>query len=123
MTDFGPLESGTPLAPVTAHDLRRVWSLIQGMTGQLEQKGITEGLGFDARLISQHCEPGADVIAVFFRAALLQHFFQAGLLDDWREANELSDPVFRVAAIFPMEQGVQGFDPAAFIERLRHPEP
>jgi hypothetical protein len=49
--------------------------------------------------------------------------FQAGLLDDWREGNEPTEAVFRAGAIFPMEQGVQGFDPAAFIELLRHSEP
>jgi hypothetical protein len=80
-------------------------------------------VGIAAPLIAEQCEAGANVVAVFFRAVLLQHLFQAGLLDDWREGSEPTDPVFRVGAIFPMEQGVQGFDPAAFIERLRHPEP
>ena len=122
MTDFGSLESGTPLPPVNANDLKRVWYLIQAHKGQPTEQDVGT-VGFSARMISQPCEPGADVIAVFFRAVLLKHLFQTGLLDDWREGNEPTDPVFRVGAIFPMEQGVQGFDPATFIERLRHPEP
>jgi hypothetical protein len=74
-------------------------------------------------MISQQCGPGADVDAVFFRVALLQHLFEAGLLNDWREENEPAALVFRVGAVFPLEQGVQGFDPAKFIERLHSEGP
>ena len=64
----------------------------------------------------------SDVTAVFFRAALLLHLFQSGLLDDWRKDKEPAESVFRVGAIFPIEQGVEGFDPVEFIERLRSAE-
>jgi hypothetical protein len=47
--------------------------------------------------------------AVFFRAALLQHLLESGMLNDWRERNEPAALVFQVGAIFPIEQGVQGF--------------
>jgi hypothetical protein len=123
MTDFESLKSGTPLPTVNPQDLKGVWYFVQASTGQLDQNVVTQGVGFDARRISQHCEPGADVVAVFYRAALLRYCFQAGLFDDWRDGNEPSDRVFRVGATFPMDQGVQGFDPAAFIESLRHGEP
>ena len=122
MTDFGSLESGTPLPPVNAHDLKHVWYLVQRIAMDQTAEVGAQSVGIAPPLIAEQCEPGADVIAVFFRAVLLQHLFQAGLLDDWREGNEPTDPVFRAGAIFPMEQGVQGFDPATFIERLRHPD-
>lgn len=113
MAETEPLGSDTPLGPVDAEDLARVWRLIQ--------KVITDhgkGVGIDARMILQQCSPGADVNAVFFRAALLQHLFESGLLNPWREGDEPVSSVFQVAAIFPIEQGVQGFDPERFIERL-----
>jgi hypothetical protein len=109
-----PLEPDTPLRPVDAEDLARVWRLVQ--------KVITDhgkGVGIDARMISQQCSPGVDVHAVFFRAALLQHLFESGLLNPWREGDEPASSVFQVAAIFPIEQGARGFDPESFIERLR----
>jgi hypothetical protein len=79
--------------------------------------------GIGAQLISQQCEPNANVNAVFFRAALLQYLFQSELLDDWRDGDEPIQTVFQVAAVFPMDQGVQGFDPTGFVERLRSAEP
>jgi hypothetical protein len=117
VTEPGTLESDTPLRSVNADDLKRVWGLIRKVIADHGVGGIA------AEMIAQHCEPDADVVAVFFRAALLQYLFREGLLDDWRVGDEPTDAVFRVGAIFPMDAGVQGFDPAAFIEHLRHPEP
>ena len=77
------------------------------------------GVGIGAELIAQQCAPGADVNAVFFRAALLQYLFQSGHLNEWSEKNEPAAVVFHAAATFPMEQGIQGFDPAKFIAWLR----
>jgi hypothetical protein len=114
--EYEPFRSDTPLGPVGADDLKRVWGLIRSV---IADHGT--GLGIDVRMISQQCCPGTDVNAVFFRAALLQHLFESGQLDDWREGHEPAALVFRVGAIFPMEQGVQGFDPAKLIQRL-HPE-
>jgi hypothetical protein len=90
------------------------------------QKAISDHgpeTGIDAKIISQQCAPATDVNAVFFRAALLQRLFQSGLLDDWREGSEPAALVFRIGAVFPMEKGIQGFDPVDFIERLRSEEP
>lgn len=115
--EIGPLESDTPLRPVGADDLKRVWSLIRGV---IADHGL--GVGIDAKMISQQCGPDADVNAVFFRAALLQHLFESGLLNDWREGNEPAPLVFQIGATFPIKQGVQGFDPAEFIELLRSEE-
>jgi hypothetical protein len=118
MSGFGSLESGTPLLPVNADDLKRVWYMIQRVTKDLTAEVRAQGVGIGAELIAEQCEADADVPAVFIRAVLLQYLFQVGVLDKWREGNEPSDPVFQVGATCPMELGVQGFDPAAFIERL-----
>lgn len=113
MSGFGSLESGTPLAPVNSDDLKRVWNLVQAVT--LGKPGV----GINAELIAEQCGAGADVRAVFVRTGLIQYLFQTGLLDKWREGNRPSDAVFQAGATYSLEQGVQGFDPAAFIERLR----
>jgi hypothetical protein len=49
---------------------------------------------------------------------MLEYLFDSGMLDGWREGNEPVEIVFEVGAIFRMEQGVQGFSPAEFIDRL-----
>ena len=118
MTESGSLESDTPLCPVSADDLKRVWDLIRNV---IADHGV--GVAIDVGMISQQCDPGADWNAVFFRAALLHYLFESGVLNDWRDGNEPAAVVFQVGAIFPIEQGVQGFDPADFIERLRSDEP
>ena len=122
MFDVGSLESGKPFPPVDHHDLERVWQLIHAPTRQSTDVA-TQPSSICERLISQHCEPGADSIALVFRAGLLEHLFQAGLLNDWCEGNQPTDLVFRIAAAFPIALGANGFDSAAFIERLRHPAP
>jgi hypothetical protein len=118
VSETGALESSTPLPSVNADDLKRVWTLIQKA---IADHGL--GIGIDMGFVSQQCDPGADVNAVFFRAVLLKHMFQSGLLDDWREGSEPANLVFQVGAVFPIEQGVQGFDPADFMKRLRSEEP
>jgi hypothetical protein len=118
VTEPGAFGSDTPLRSVNAGDLKRVWGLIRNV---IADHGA--GIGVDARMISKQYDPGADLNAVFFRAALLHHLFESGVLSDWHDGNEPAALVFRVGAIFPIEQGVQGFDPADFIERLRSEEP
>jgi SAM-dependent methyltransferase len=116
MSPFEHLESGSPVSPVGADDLKRVWRMV------LEVKRVApeaQNVGFDARLISERCEPRANFQAVLFRLALLQCLFQEGFLDEWREGDTLRDSVFQASATFPMELGVQGFDTSAFMARLR----
>ena len=116
VTEPGTLKSDTPLRPVNADDLKRVWVLIRDLIADYGVRGI------DERMISRQCGPGADVYAVLFRAALLQYLFELGVLNDWREGNELATSVFQVGAIFPIEQGV-GLDAEDFIKQLRSEEP
>jgi hypothetical protein len=113
------LYSDTPLGPVGTDDLKRAWGLIRSVIAD-HGTGL---IGINARMISERCRSGADANAVFFRTVLLQHLFESGLLDDWREGDEPAALVFQVGAVFPMEQGVRGFDPADFIETLRSKKP
>ena len=112
----GSLESDSRLRPVNADDLKRVWGLIRKITDH-------GAGGIGGNMVAQQCGPGADWNAVFFRAALLHHLFESGMLNDWRKGNEPAALVFQVGAVFPIEPGGQGFELADFIERLRSEEP
>ena len=122
MTDFESLASDKPVPPVDPDDLKRVWYVIRNIVGSRQS---TEGCdppgawGIDIRLLEPHCGPGADVAAVSIRSFLLRACLGAGLLDDWRESTELPDRVFRVAATFPIEQGIERLNFPDFVERLR----
>ena len=118
MSGFESLESGTPLPPVNADDLKRVWKMIQQVELAKPEVGA-QFTGIGVKLIAEQCKTSTDVLGVFFRAALIQCLFAHGFLDKWREGNGLSDPVFQVGAVYSLEQGVQGFDPTAFVGRLR----
>jgi hypothetical protein len=127
VNDFGSLRStvdrlgfGKPLPPVNAEDLKRVWRLIQQVAiDRPDARGAQGGASIHLRLITEQCEAGADVFAVFFRASILQHLLQKGLLDKWSDGNELGDSVFHAGASCPMEMGDLALDPEAFIERVR----
>jgi hypothetical protein len=118
------LESDTPLCPVSAEDLKRVCQLIQkarALAPRTTPEGEPLSLGIDHRAVAAECGPDADPQSVFFRAALLLQLSELGLFDEWRDGDDLANRVFEAAAAFPMEQGVQGFDPDRFIETLRTP--
>jgi len=99
---------------VNPGDLRRVWNLARAAQRTARAPEQPGAAGIDVRLIEKECQPGADVMAVFFRAALIQGLFDRGLLDECSEDGEPGDAVFRVAAAFPLEGGVQGFNLDAF---------
>jgi hypothetical protein len=118
MTDIRSIASRKPVPPVNVDDLKRVWCAIRDITGALHHDP-GQSVGIDPRLLEPYCEPGADVTAVSVRASLLRAFLQSGLLDEFREGDELRDNVFQVAAVFPMELGKERFKFPEFIERLR----
>jgi hypothetical protein len=55
------------------------------------------------------------VLAVWFRAALVEILLEQGRLDRWREGNSLRDKVFEVAASFPLPRGLENADLDAFL--------
>src|SRR5262245_60636087 len=122
MLDFESLTSGAPVPPVNPDDVKHVWRFIwEAVSGRpaTEGEASAPAIGFDAGLIAQQCSSGTDVFDAFFRTALLQQLLRQGMLDDWREGDELRDAVFGAAATFPLQNGIESFDPQTFIERLR----
>ena len=84
----------------------------------MDQPVEAGAVGIHERLIADQCEAGTDVLSVWFRAALLQHLVQTGVPVQWLEGNEQSEAMFKAVASYPLEQGIQGLDLAAFRERL-----
>jgi hypothetical protein len=103
---------GRPVPAVRADDLERVWSFLAS-----EQGGV-QGRSVSLKLLAGLCASNADVLAVWFRATLVETLAQQGRLSRWREGNSLSGKVFEVAAGFPFPQGPGNADLDAFVAAL-----
>jgi len=94
---------GNDVAAVSPDDLRNVWIMMrdlevrtpEGQTGSLSS-GLYEGA----------CSPGANVLAVWYRASILGVLQRPpdNPLTPWSHGGELDDAVFQIAATFPMEK-------------------
>jgi len=92
------------VAAVNPDDMKKLWQLFRDV--QSRSGGIGGGVAIDMGLYERACSPGADVQAVWFRAAILETLKQLRpeLLAPWLEDGEFDDAVFQVAATFPMEK-------------------
>ena len=108
----GPLPTPEPVNPA---DLRRYWEFTQKIRAQ-HPPTAAGAVGIDIRLIEAEL-PGANVFAVWLRAASLQVLQAHGALKEWEHGTDLDDVVFQVAATFPFS-GNQ-IDPEMFREQLR----
>ena len=94
---------GNDVAAVSPDDLRNVWTMMRdfeartpvGQTGRLSS-GLYEGA----------CSPGANVLAVWYRASILEvlQMLPENPLTPWSHRGELDDAVFQIAATFPMKK-------------------
>lgn len=67
-----------PVPAVDPEDMRSVWTLFESIWKQEKRDGAT---GIDTRLLAEHCSPGANVMAISSRVALVKALEQQGLLD------------------------------------------
>ena len=114
-------EGGVPA--VSPDDLRKVWTLFR----ETQARNPSECTSIGDTVYQSVCSPGADTIAVWYRASMLGmlHMFPESPLAPWTRNGELDDAVFEVAATFPMEKmrtGVvrQGppFDVGEFVRQV-----
>jgi hypothetical protein len=101
---------GKPVPAVRADDVGRVWCFLA--SEQAPGRSVSE------KLLAGLCDSNADVLAVWFRATLVEILLQQGRLDRWREGNSLHVKVFEVAAGFPFPKGPGNADPDAFVAAL-----
>lgn len=121
--DFSALTAGGPIPTVNPGDLRGVWELMRETHAEFlgnrepELGGQQPAIGICVSLLAQACSPGANVLAVWARSALLGILVHQGLLTSWQRGTQLDDAVFDVAATFPIP-GLDRFDPDAFLQQL-----
>ncbi len=94
---------GTDVAAVNPNDLRNVWTMMRDLQAhaQAGQSGsISSGL------YESVCSPGANVLAVWYRASILGALqtLPGKPLTPWSHEGELDDAVFQIAAKFPMKK-------------------
>jgi hypothetical protein len=106
---------GRPVPAVGAEDLRRVWTFLASERARGAYEG---GESIALKLLADICEANANVLAVWFRATLVEAVMQQRGSDRWREGKSLRDRVFEVAASFPLPRGVENADFAAIVAAL-----
>jgi hypothetical protein len=75
-------------------------------------------MSFDHAILAAACAPGANVLAVWLRSALLESLVRQGLLTPLGDGDQLEDNDFEVAATFPIGD-LNQLDMQAFIQQFR----
>jgi hypothetical protein len=109
---------GRPVPAVRAEEVRRVWSFLASEQARHPRVHGGAVSSVSLKLLASLCDPNANVLAVWFRAALVEILLQQGRLDRWREGDSLRDKVFEVAASFPLPRGLENADLDAFVAAL-----
>src|SRR6266404_3437080 len=94
---------GNDVTAVSPDDLRNVWTMMRDLEART-QAGQTGSLS--SRLYEVACSPGANVLAVWYRASILGvlQMLPGNPLTPWSHGGELDDAVFQIAATFPMKK-------------------
>jgi hypothetical protein len=117
MLSFSSALSGALIPPVDPADLKRVWSLMSRSRSEMPGQGGTASIS--TKLFVTEIEAGSDVIAVSLRTTLIDALLAQGMLEEWREGEELRDIVFWNAATFPLANGLKEFDASEFMKKLK----
>lgn len=107
LPDLWGSQEGDSVAAVNPVDLRNVWGMLRDSQARAGgQQGSIDSTAFE-----RVCSPGADVMAVWYRASMLGvlQMWPESPLTPWTHNGELDDAVFQVAATFPMKNMVVGF--------------
>jgi len=94
---------GNDVAAVNPNDLRKVWTMMR----DLEARALAgQGASISSVLVESACGPGANVLAVWYRASILRvlETLPGNPLTSWSHEGELDDAVFQIAATFPMKK-------------------
>ena len=113
--------SSAPVPAVDPEDMRRVWPLFEWLWLEEVEQG-SGATGIDANLLAKQCSAGANVVAISARVALVKFLLkQQGLLDAWRDGDNLRPKVFEVIAKCPLEPGGKGlrFDTEAILAAIK----
>ena len=121
MASFSAFLAGEPIPAVDPDDLRGVLELSHKLRAQFAQNSETDIAApppsIDVALLAEACAPGANVVAVSLRSALLDAMLSQGLLAPWQRNAGLDQAVFNAAATFPIRP-LDRFDPDDFVQSL-----
>ena len=94
---------GNDVTAVNSDDLRNVWKMMRDL--QARAPACQSG-SFSSGLYENACSPGANVVAVWYRASILEvlQMVPGNPLMPWTHGDELDDAVFQIAATFPMKK-------------------
>jgi len=94
---------GNNVTAVNPDDLRKVWTVMRDLESRTPA-GQTGSLG--SGLYERACSPGANVVAVWYRASMLEvlQMLPGSPLTPWSHGDNLDDAVFQIAATFPMKK-------------------
>ena len=93
------------IVPVEPSDLKNVWKIAE----EIQEQHPKEHTSIDVRSFEAVCSPGANVMAVWYRASMLGMLAQSTGFLAPELPDDTKDVVFKVAARFPikfMEPGV-----------------
>jgi hypothetical protein len=98
--------SGAPIPPVKASDLKQLWEATRRMNADMPPRpGVAVGLavyaayGFEAA-----CAPPEELMAITSRGQLLSAIVERGVLNEYVHGEELDEEVFRAAATMPCDK-------------------
>jgi len=94
---------GNDVTAVNSDDLRKVWKMMRDL--QAPTPAGPSGSS-SSGLYESVCSPGANVVAVWYRASMLEvlQMLPGNPLTPWSREGQLDDTVFKVAATFPMKK-------------------
>ncbi len=104
---------------VDPDDLRRWWDFkrVACETWRTEHPGETGTVAFDPAAIA-NIAGASNPFAVWYRASFVEAIYRRGLLDQWLDAGQPNESVFRLAAVWPISD-IEQFDTERFLGRLR----
>lgn len=93
---LGSIRVGAAVPAVDVADLRAVVKIMMDVKEP-------HNVGFGAQFVQASCRPGADVVAVWFRASMLQVAGKQGVLGSLVNEGELNDALLQLWASFPFK--------------------
>jgi len=102
----------TPIPSVDPLDLQIFWAVQSCHSDNV-------GVGYTTSAIFTACKsPTADPIAIWARSIFIHMLVKQGLLDKWRDGQEIQKVVFDAVAAYPMPNGLRQADPTGLIITL-----
>ncbi len=96
------LESGAPIPPVNASDIRQMWAAARRIPSR---PNVVIGMGaYAACGVEAASDRPEQMLAIWHRQNMLAALVARGVLNDYLHGEEMDEKVFRAAATIPCNQ-------------------